>query len=451
MRGTIGLTTQQAGWVASHYDRAYTAAIQGGAGSAQAAALAARSADRYQTSIHRYRANTIARTETMRAASEGRVQAWGQGMTQGFIDPLWQKEWIAESDACPMCQSIDGKRIGVKDSFPVGEPPAHPNCRCDVLLVPPKAQPPQAPAAFPTDLLPFGDLFAPAPAMAPMAPTFAPPPSRLPAALPAAVVPLALPAPPPMLALPAAPTRPALPAAPSGPRYMDLTDDPNRALEYWDMGDVPSNQLALIRRAAMDYQNTTATALNRHLRDGSQVYRDEQDVMMRLDALIRRSPGLTADVTLWRGLLLNPTSELARSFREGAIIKDAGYTSTSFSRTKAQEFADSSRTRRLVGWVLQIDAPAGTKGFAMNGVVPQDATLHGWGEFEYVLPRGTSFRVVSVDREAGVVRVEVLPGGDKAAGNASRTVEAARKSNTARFVADLSDFTITEPVGTLGE
>ena len=164
VRGTIGLTTQQAGWVANHYDRAYTAAIQGGASSAQAAALAARSADRYQTSVHRYRANTIARTETMRAASEGRVQAWGQGMTQGFIDPLWQKEWIAEADACPMCLSIDGKRIGVKDSFPVGEPPAHPNCRCDVLLVPPKAQPPQAPAAFPTDLLPFSDLFSTGPA-----------------------------------------------------------------------------------------------------------------------------------------------------------------------------------------------------------------------------------------------------------------------------------------------
>lgn len=164
VRGTIGLTTQQAGWVANHYDRAYTAAIQGGASSAQAAALAARSADRYQTSVHRYRANTIARTETMRAASEGRVQAWNQGMAQGFIDPLWQKEWIAESDACPMCLSIDGKRIGVKDSFPVGEPPAHPNCRCDVLLVPPKAQPPQAPAAFPTDLLPFSDLFSTGPA-----------------------------------------------------------------------------------------------------------------------------------------------------------------------------------------------------------------------------------------------------------------------------------------------
>lgn len=141
VRNTIGLTAQQAGWVTNHYDRAYTTAIRNGASSAQAAALAGNSAARYQTSVHRYRANTIARTETMRAASEGRQQSWNQGMTQGFIDSLWQKEWIAEGDACDICQAIDGKRIGVKDSFPVGEPPAHPNCRCDVLLVPPKPQP----------------------------------------------------------------------------------------------------------------------------------------------------------------------------------------------------------------------------------------------------------------------------------------------------------------------
>jgi len=157
VRNTIGLTAQQAGWVTNHYDRAYTSALSSGASLSQAATLAQRSAHRYQTSVHRYRANTIARTETMRAASEGRQQAWNQGMTEGFIDSLWQKEWIAESDACEVCQAIDGQRVGVKDSFSVGEPPAHPNCRCDVLLVPPKAQP-QRPEESPFAALPFEQL-----------------------------------------------------------------------------------------------------------------------------------------------------------------------------------------------------------------------------------------------------------------------------------------------------
>ena len=141
VQGSIGLTTQQAGWVANHYDRAYLTAIRGGMGTAQAAARARDSANRYQTAVHRYRANTIARTETMRAASEGRMQAWNQGITEGFIGANWQKEWIPESDACEICLGLRGKRIRVKDSFSVGEPPAHPNCRCDVILVPPKVQP----------------------------------------------------------------------------------------------------------------------------------------------------------------------------------------------------------------------------------------------------------------------------------------------------------------------
>jgi len=110
-------------------------------GTAQARARARDSASRYQTSVHRYRANTIARTETMRAASEGRMQAWNQGLTQGFISPLWEKEWVAEASACQICLPLNGKRVPVKGSFSVGEPPAHPNCRCDVILVPPKVQP----------------------------------------------------------------------------------------------------------------------------------------------------------------------------------------------------------------------------------------------------------------------------------------------------------------------
>jgi hypothetical protein len=141
VQGSIGLTTQQAGWVENYYERAFSNAIRGGASSSRARDLASASAARYQTSIHRYRANTIARTETMRAASEGRMQAWSQGLTDGFISPLWDKEWIAEADACDICLGMDRKRVKVKESFSFGEPPAHPNCRCDVILVPPNVKP----------------------------------------------------------------------------------------------------------------------------------------------------------------------------------------------------------------------------------------------------------------------------------------------------------------------
>lgn len=136
VRATIGLTSAQADWVTNHYERAFADGVARGLSVEQAAERASRSAARYQETVHRYRAETIARTETMRANSQGRMLAWDQGLEQGFIRPDWKKEWIAEANACPICLAVDGVQVPVKSDFPIGEPPAHPNCRCDVLLIP---------------------------------------------------------------------------------------------------------------------------------------------------------------------------------------------------------------------------------------------------------------------------------------------------------------------------
>ena len=133
---TVGLTSQQSGWVNNFHSRAVTQNLAGGMSLDQAMRAAEGPTARYQAQIHRYRAMTIARTEIMRANSEGRQQAWQQGLTGGWISPTSQKEWIAEADACDICQPVNGTRVSVTGRFPIGEPPAHPNCRCDVLLIP---------------------------------------------------------------------------------------------------------------------------------------------------------------------------------------------------------------------------------------------------------------------------------------------------------------------------
>jgi len=135
IRNGIGLTTTQAGWVDNFYNRTLAANISGGMSMTDATRRAQSATDRYQKQIHRYRATTIARTEIMRANSEGRQQAWNQGLAGGWISPTAKKEWIAEADACEICAPFNGTRIGIKEQFAIGEPPAHPNCRCDVLLV----------------------------------------------------------------------------------------------------------------------------------------------------------------------------------------------------------------------------------------------------------------------------------------------------------------------------
>lgn len=82
---------------------------------------------------NRARALTIARTETLRAYREaGRQTAEQVGVRQ------WQ--WIAAKSrrTCLACLALDGQ------IFPIEQPqPAHPNCRCTVLFLPPGLNPPK--------------------------------------------------------------------------------------------------------------------------------------------------------------------------------------------------------------------------------------------------------------------------------------------------------------------
>jgi SPP1 gp7 family putative phage head morphogenesis protein len=87
------------------------------------------------------RADKIARTETMRAANEGQLEAWNQAEEQGLLTGTEQKEWITTPDdrLCPICEPLDGVQVPRDGTFEVdGEqldgPPAHPRCRCTTAL-----------------------------------------------------------------------------------------------------------------------------------------------------------------------------------------------------------------------------------------------------------------------------------------------------------------------------
>jgi hypothetical protein len=99
-----------------------------------------RKADQYGAKLRRSRARTIARTELMRASNQGRLQGMWQAADQGLVDPtLAKKQWVTSSfDVCPICVPLNGVTVGIRDSFgPPGQaPPAHPNCRCTVRMLP---------------------------------------------------------------------------------------------------------------------------------------------------------------------------------------------------------------------------------------------------------------------------------------------------------------------------
>jgi hypothetical protein len=90
------------------------------------------------------RAETIARTETINAATEGQQRLWEAAREQGFVPSGMKRFWITTGDdrLCPLCAPIPGmnsKGVGLDEPFqtPRGSimrPTLHPMCRCAVSL-----------------------------------------------------------------------------------------------------------------------------------------------------------------------------------------------------------------------------------------------------------------------------------------------------------------------------
>lgn len=89
-----------------------------------------------------YRAEMIARTETIRAANLGQQALWKHGVEARIVDETARQEWIATPDdrECPVCAELDGKTFPLGGTIEAGKfgmvsgPPAHVQCRCSLAL-----------------------------------------------------------------------------------------------------------------------------------------------------------------------------------------------------------------------------------------------------------------------------------------------------------------------------
>tara|TARA_R110000737_G_scaffold90838_1_gene123136 strand:- start:175 stop:525 length:351 start_codon:yes stop_codon:yes gene_type:complete len=90
----------------------------------------------------------IARTETAYAQNRGALDTMLQVQTDGLVGPTTMKEWVTGPvDVCEICQPMGGRKVLLNQSFNWGTgmgayPPAHPNCRCKIDMVPNLSQPP---------------------------------------------------------------------------------------------------------------------------------------------------------------------------------------------------------------------------------------------------------------------------------------------------------------------
>lgn len=96
-----------------------------------------RRAASYTKRLHRRRAVTIARTETMRAANEGQRQLWRQAVDQRQLKPTQKRVWIATPDDRVRDEhwAMNGQVRGLEEKFerPDGrkiEPGEEVQCRC---------------------------------------------------------------------------------------------------------------------------------------------------------------------------------------------------------------------------------------------------------------------------------------------------------------------------------
>lgn len=129
IRQAVGLTARQ-GQAVLNYRAAQV--VRG----ANAETVAART-DRYAAEMLRRRGLTIARTETARAATAGRLASYDQAASDGLFDPATAElEWSSvQDDPNEMCAELDGQRVPMGEDFDGLLPPAHPCCRCSVFLV----------------------------------------------------------------------------------------------------------------------------------------------------------------------------------------------------------------------------------------------------------------------------------------------------------------------------
>jgi hypothetical protein len=134
LEAVVGLTERQAQAVA----RYRAALIADGVTPATVDRMTAR----YGARLLRLRARMIARTETIRAANEGRRAGWSRNVAEGTILPeRWEREWVAivpsDGRTCRYCVQQDGQRAPIDGTYPNGAsgPPGHPDCRCTESLV----------------------------------------------------------------------------------------------------------------------------------------------------------------------------------------------------------------------------------------------------------------------------------------------------------------------------
>jgi hypothetical protein len=386
--------------------------------------------DKYATKLRRARSRTIARTERMMAHNQARLLSYQQAIDTGLMSrDHSRKVWsTGPFDVCPICVGMAGVEAKVADPFTlpngtqVQAPPAHPNCRCTLqsrtntnLYEPPTllgSNQPGDPFRFGgRGFTSEGQQLAGRP-------------------LPGAAPPVA-PVEEPEIIEPATPPNQRTVV---GEVFDDTGMDKNGAAAFYrDSIDTPA--LSDEHRLFIDwYTGSGSSSINGVLRgkldvDDEWLFREGNghEKRAKVSEWLRRESGEADDLFEETGNIVRytrnsdqTTGDFVRAHMDkfddavnatvnenvtvfrgmrgmsldvepGDLMRDDGFMSTSLRRDVAERFSKK-------GTLLRINVKAGQR--VMN--------VGGKWESELVLPRGSSLRVVNVDRSGKQVIVDAV-------------------------------------------
>ena len=299
----------------------------------------------------------IARTEMARAMSvASREQYQNAGVEQ--------VEWLV-AEGCADCQeNADASPIPLGDEFPTGdtEPPAHPNCMCAIAPVfddsalPAEGDVPQE--LSPEDFASASEDFAT--------------------------------------------------AAMAEDMYANLepttNDNVQNVLDVMNQQRAVGFEASATQVAAIsDYTSGSGMygEINMYLREGefdryTSVAKQGEvlNVIKELDSVIKEAPALTEDILTYRGIWGTKTTQFFTNLKPGQTFTDEGFISTSLNKKIAADFARYDKANG--GVILEIVNPKGTKGIFPLALRVEMIPKY-IGENEWLIPRNTEFKVISVE------------------------------------------------------
>jgi hypothetical protein len=172
-----------------------------------------------------------------------------------------------------------------------------------------------------------------------------------------------------------------------------------------DPGNVFYDKADYKDRAAIEgYQNDGYIAVNNGLRSNATMLDPElQRNIDRIDHVIDVAPPLAKDTMLYRGFRGGSGVE---NLQVGSVLTDSAFTSTTADKGFAERWAKDGDK----GYVMSIQAPAGTK-----GVIPKFASnsLYQTGSYfdyeaEFLMPRNTSMEIISINNTTRTIEAKIV-------------------------------------------